>query len=68
MTPLTRTQWEKVLTALIFSFISTFIATFLAAGGVQSTLDATLLLVFPSLVSAINATLYGLTKLFKEED
>ena len=67
ITPLSKDQWKKVLTALVFSFISTFLGTFMSAGGIQSTQEATITLVLSSLVSAINGTLYGVWKLFEDD-
>ena len=68
ISPLTRNQWEKVLTALLFSFVSTFLAVFLAGGGIQTTYEATFALLGASFVAAINAVLYAALKLFQEED
>lgn len=56
----TKEQWKKVLTAIIFSFLSTFLGTFTAAGGIQSDWEATITLALSAVVAAINATLYAL--------
>lgn len=53
-------QWKKVLTAAIFSFVASFLAAFTAAGGIQSTQEATVTLILASLTSAINSTTYAL--------
>lgn len=60
-------QWKNVLTAAIFSFVSTFLAAFTAAGGLQQDLNATLALAASALVSAVNATLYMLYITFFKE-
>lgn len=60
-------QWKKVLTAAIFSFVSTLLGTFTAAGGIQDSTEATLTLVLSCIVSALNATLYMIWITFFKE-
>ena len=67
ITPISKDQWSKVLTALGFSFVSTFVSVFMAGGGIQSTSEATFALATSALVSAVNATLYGITRLFVDD-
>ncbi len=67
MTPLSKDQWKKVATALVFSFVSAFLAVVLAAGGLQSTYEANVALAGAGLVAGINAVLYGLSRLFVED-
>lgn len=60
-------QWKKVLTAVLFSFLSTFLAVVTTAGGIQNTWEATVALSLSAAVSATNAALYTLyITLFKK--
>lgn len=60
-------QWKKVLTAVLFSFLSTFLAIVTTAGGIQNTWEATVALSLSAAVSATNAALYTLyITLFKK--
>lgn len=56
----TKEQWNKVLTAIAFSFTSTFLGTVTLAGGLQSSNEATIALVLSAGVAGINAALYTL--------
>ena len=61
-------QWKKVLTAVLFSFLSTFLAIVTTAGGIQNTWEATVALSLSAAVSATNAALYTLyVVLFKKD-
>lgn len=63
----TKEQWKKVLTAVIFSFLSTFLAVVTTAGGIQSTWEATIALALSAATAATNAALYTLyITLFKK--
>lgn len=66
-TPLTKNQWKKTGTALIFSFVSAFLSTVVAAGGLQTSREANIALGFSALIAGTNALLYALSQLFKEE-
>lgn len=57
---LTKEQWAKVFTALVFSFVSTTLAVFVAGGGIQNSFEATIALAAASTVAGINAALYAL--------
>jgi cation transport ATPase len=60
-------QWKKILTAVLFSFLSTFLAVVTTAGGIQNTWEATVALSLSAAVSAFNAALYTLyITLFKK--
>ena len=60
-------QWQKVLKAIVFSFLSTLLAAVIAAGGIQSTWEATFALASAGAVSGANAALYTLyITLFEE--
>ena len=60
-------QWKKVLTAVLFSFLSTFLAVVTTAGGIQNTWEATVALSLSAAVSATHAALYTLyITLFKK--
>lgn len=60
-------QWKKILTAVLFSFLSTFLAVVTTAGGIQNTWEATVALSLSAAVSATNAALYTLyITLFKK--
>lgn len=52
-------QWQNVVTAFTFAFISTFLGVLVAAGGIQSTTTATFALIGAALVAGINAGLYA---------
>lgn len=56
----TKDQWKKIATAAAFSFASGFLAAFTAAGGIQSSWQATFSLIGGAAVSAANTTLYFL--------
>lgn len=56
----TKDQWKKVAKAAAFSFTGAFLAAFTAAGGLQTTHEATVSLALSSLTSAFNVTLYAL--------
>jgi hypothetical protein len=63
----TSAQWKKVLTAAIFSFLSTFLAVLTTAGGIQCSWEATITLLLSAAVSGINASLYALYITFFKE-
>lgn len=67
MTPLSKDQWKKTLTALLFSFTSAFLSTLVAAGGLQTSQEANLAIIWSALVAGINAALYGTYQLFKDD-
>ena len=67
----TKTQWKKIATAGLFSFISGFLATLVAQGGFQTDLgwEGVISLVGGSLVAGINLSLYTIyTTFFKASE
>ena len=58
----TKTQWKKIATAGLFSFMSGFLATLVARGGFQIGLgwEGVVSLTGGSLVAGINLSLYTL--------
>ena len=58
----TTEQWNKIFTAIIFSFVSGFLATLIAQGGINIGLgwEGFLSLVGGSLVAGVNGALYTL--------
>lgn len=65
----TNSQWKKIATAGVFSFISGFLATLTAQGGIQVGLgwEGVISLIGGAAVAGINLALYTLyTTFFKE--
>lgn len=58
----TAAQWDKILTAIIFSFLAGFLATFTAQGGIQIGLgwEGFLSLIGGAMVAGFNGVLYML--------
>lgn len=66
-TALTSNQWKKVAKAIGFAFVSTFLAVLVTAGGIQDSWEATVALLLSASVAGVNAALYALSLLFKND-
>jgi len=64
ISPITKSQWIKVLKALCYSFVSSFLATLLIVPDVGAFDQRTL---FAAVVSGVNAVLVTIKQLTTEE-
>ena len=67
MTPLSKNQLGKVARAMGFSFAAAFFSTIWLAGGIQSTYEANIALLWSACTSGVNAILYGFFLLFQDD-
>lgn len=67
ISPLSDKQLTNTMKALAYSFFSTFFTAFVAGGGIQTTWDATYILIASCAISGVNAVAYAIVQLFKED-
>lgn len=68
MSPLTKHQIQKLLSAIAFAFVSTFLGVVVTAGGISTSWEANIALLTSATVASINAALYATYLVFQTDE